>query len=334
MSSAKYSAAEKAAIVLLTLGETEAAEVLRHLPNAEVKRILTATARLGRIDQLTSDEIMTEFAESLLAMKHGIEGSPQAAAKFLHLFSRSRAIDFDPASVIDFATPALKETLARIDLKALSLYLKTEHLQVTTVILLHLEPKAMGSLLKSFPIETRTEIVRRMAKLESVEPDILMEIEESLSREFINARPHAKKLGGLEKIAATLNTLTPEAAEKTLNELSLKDPELAEAVRASMFTFNDLLRLDVTGLQLLIKAATPSDLKAALRGAEKEITLHILSAMSKRAADLLTEDIAAGGKLPLSVIQASRSQLAALARQMIAEGTISPIEDHSHSRSA
>ncbi len=334
MSSPKYSTAEKAAIVLLTLGEVEAAEVLKHLSNAEVKRILSATARLGRIDQLTADEIMTAFAESMLAMKEGIEGSPQAAAKFLHQLSRARTIDFDLASIIDFATPALKETLARIDLKALSVYLRNEHPQVTSVVLLHLEPKAMGTVLKSFPQELRTQIVLRIAKVESVEPEILVEIEEALSKEFNSARPHAIKLGGVEKIAATLNTLTAEAAEKMLAELSMKDPELAEAVWAGMFTFNDLLRIEVTGLQLLIKATAPADLKAALRGADAEISSHILSAMSKRAADLLCEDIAAGGKLPLSVIQAARSQLAALARQMISDGKIVLLDEQLRTQSA
>jgi flagellar motor switch protein FliG len=322
MSSPKYTAAEKAAIVLLTLGETDAAEVLKQLPSSEVKRILTATARLGRIDQLTADEVMTDFAESMLSMKKGIEGSPQAAAKFLHQFSRARAIDFDPKSIIDFATPALKETLTRIDPKSLATYLKNEHPQVTAVVLLHLEPNAMGTVLKFFSNDLRTQLVLRIAKVQSVDPDMIVEIEEALSKEFNNARPHAKKLGGLEKIAATLNTLTSEAAEKTLAELSIRDPQLAEAVRASMFTFNDLLRIDVKDLQTLLKAAIPSDLKAALRGADSAMTNHILSAMSKRAADVMIEDIAAGGKLPLSVIQAARSQLAALARQMIAEGKI------------
>lgn len=334
MSSHKYTAAEKAAIVLLSLGEAEAAEVLKQLPSGETKKILAATARLGRIDQLTADEVMIEFAESLQLMKKGIEGSPQAAAKFLHQFSIARAIDFDPGSIIDFATPALKETLARIDLKALATYLKNEHPQVTAVVLLHLEPKAMGSVLKFFTSDLRTQIVLRIAKVDSVDPNILVEIEDALSKEFNNARAHAKKLGGVEKIAATLNTLTSEAAEKTLSELAVKDPELAEAVRASMFTFNDLLRIDVNGLQTLLKTALPSDLKAALRGAEPIMTKHILSAMSKRAADVMTEDIAAGGKLQLSVIQAARSQLAALARQMIADGKISLLDDPLLTKSA
>jgi len=322
MSTPKFNTAEKAAIILMTLGESEAAEVLRHLRQEDVKRILAATARLGRIDQLTSDEIMTEFAESMLAMKKGIEGSPEAAAKFLQDFSRTRSLDFDPSTIIDFATPALKETLARIDIKTLCVYLKHEHPQVISVIILHLDPKDMGAALKSFSEEMRSQIVRRIATIESVEPEILVEIEESLNREFNSARPHAKKIGGVEKIAATLNTLSPEDAEKTLNELSSKDPELADAVRASMFTFNDLLRIDVLGLQLLIKEVAHSELKIALRGADANITDHILSAMSKRAAELLSEDVAAGGKLPLSVVQAARFQIAAQARQMISDGKL------------
>jgi flagellar motor switch protein FliG len=178
------------------------------------------------------------------------------------------------------------------------------------------------------------QIVLRVAKVESVDPDILVEIEEALSKEFNNARSHAKKLGGVDKIAATLNTLSSEEAEKTLTELAVKDPELADAVRASMFTFNDLLRIDVYGLQALLKRAAPSDLKAALRGAEPTITEHILSAMSKRASEVMIEDVSAGGKLPLSVIQAARSQLAALARQMIADGKISLLDDPLLTKSA
>lgn len=192
----------------------------------------------------------------------------------------------------------------------------------------------MGTVLKLFPSNLRTQIVLRIAEVESVDPDMSVEIEEELSKEFNNARPHAKKLGGMEKIAATLNTLSSEAAEKTLAELHAKDPELAEAVRTSMFTFNDLLRIDVKRLGVLLKAAAPTDLKAALRGADPTKTGHILAAMSKRAADVMQEDVAAGGTLPLSVIQAARSQLAVLARQMIAEGKFNLLDDQLHPRSA
>lgn len=335
MSSAKYSQSEKAAIVLLTIGEDAAAEVLKQLPAAEVKRILSAVARMGRIDQLTSNEIMTEFSETMLTMKKGIEGSPQAAAKFLNQFSRMRGIEFDPASIIDFATPALRETLAGVDTVALANFLANEHLQVTSVVLVHLEPTRMAAVLKTFPPTKKTEIIQRIAKLESVDPDLIQEIEETIRKEFSRSGTRTARLGGVEKLAATLNTMSQEDAELFLNDLEVRDPDLTESIRATMFTFKDLLKIDSRSLPKILKAVAPSDLKAALRGADDSIRNHLFSAMSERAAAQLSEDIEAGGKIPLTVVQAARSQLAATARSLLSSGEIYLTEDlQSDKRSA
>lgn len=327
MGSTKFSTAEKAAIVLMTIGEDAAAEVLKQLPATEVKRILSAAARMGRIDQLTSDDIMTEFAETMLTMKKGLEGSPQAAAKFLNQFSRMRGLDLNPSSIIDFATPALKGTLAGIDSRALANFLTGEHPQVTAVVLVHLEPTRMAAVLKTFTATVKTEIILRIARLESVEPELINEVEETIRKEFSRAGTRTARLGGVEKLAATMNAMRQDDAEIFLADLEERDPDLAESIRASMFTFKDLLKIDARSLPKILNSVSAADLKAALRGAEVAVRTHVFSAMSDRAATQLAEDIEAGGKIPLTVVQEARSLIAANARALLASGDIYLVDD-------
>lgn len=317
-----YSQAEKAAIVLLTLGEEDAAEILRALPKADVRRILNAMARLGRIDELTADNVMTEFAETLAALKHGIEGSPESAARFLHLFARQRGLELDTASIVDFATPALRDTLARTDLKALGRHLAKEHPQVVAVVAVHLEPKRMGQLLRGFSAPIQSEVIQRIARLQTVSPELIQEIEETIRTTLAGPAFNQARIGGVDKIAATLNAMLPGEQETFLANLEQRDPQLAEAVKASMFTFNDLLRIDTRSLQRLLREIQPSDLTAALRGANQDLKDHFFSSMSERNAHQLQLDLDSGKKLPHSVVQTAQAQIAILARKLLASGEI------------
>lgn len=317
-----FSQAEKAAVILLALGEEDAAEILRSLPPGDVRRILTAAARLGRIDELTADQVMTEFAATLGALKQGIEGSPQSAAKFMNQFARQRGLDVNVSDFIDFATPALRDTLARTDMKTLAAGMAKEHPQVIAVVAVHLDPKRMGQLLKSFPSQLQGDIIQRIARLDAVDPDLITEIEESIRTSLSGPSFTQKQLGGVEKIASTLNAMTPDDQAGFLANLEQRDPALAAAVRDSMFTFADLVRIDSRSLQRLLRDIPPPDLAAALRGADQKLKDHLFSGMSARTSAQLESDIAEGKKLPVATIQSARSAIAAIARKLLASGEI------------
>lgn len=320
MSTKKLSQSEKAAVILLAVGEEDAAEILRGLPHEDVRRIIGALARLGRIDQLTVDDIMNEFADTMTAMKQGLEGSPQAAARFLTQFSAQRGIDL--FSIVDTATPELRDTLTKIDRNILSNHLRKEHPQAVAMIAVHMAPKAMGQLLKDFSPEQRTNIIERIAKLGPIDPDVICEITDSLKTLAADAGRVKAHMGGVAHIASTLNTLAPGDQEAMLKSLAERDPTLCEAVRAAMFTFQDLMRIESRSMQRLLREISDSDLRAALRGADQALIDHVFKAMSERNAKQLAEDLADGKKLPLQVIETARTLIATTARSLIDKGEI------------
>jgi flagellar motor switch protein FliG len=317
-----FTQAEKAAVILLALGEEDAAEILRALPPEDMRRILSAAARLGRIDELTADQVMNEFAATLGTLKQGIEGSPRSAAKFLNQFARQRGVEVAVGDIIDFATPALRETLARTDMKALTTAMKKEHPQVIAIVAVHLEPKLMGQLLKSLASPLQGDVIQRIARLEAVDPDLINDIEESIRTSLTGPAFSQKQLGGVEKIAATLNAMAPDDQITFLDNLERQDPVLAAAVRDSMFTFADLLRIDTRSLQRLLRDIPAPELAAALRGADQTLKDHLYAGLSTRSAAQLEADITEGKKLPLTVVQSARTAVAAVARKLLASGEI------------
>jgi flagellar motor switch protein FliG len=322
MASRKLQGADKAAIVLMSLGEEAAAEIFAGLSESEARRIGLALARLGRVEQSVVDGVLLEFKEHLERPHDVLVGNGATARR---LFEASFKGDV-PAWVDGFlkqaAMPSLP-SLERADPKMLASVLRREHPQTMAAVLAYLDPQKCGQTLKLLPESLHTELVTRIARLDAIEPDALTDVDEAIARELDRRGQAARhEAGGVESIAAMLNTLDKAAEQAFLAKLDESDPELAEAVRQLMFRFDDLVKIDDRGMQELLKQTSAKTLKLALKACAAPVKAHVLKNMSQRAARLLEEDLAAMPKVRLDEVHAAQAELAQLARRLADAGSI------------
>lgn len=325
MGAKKFSGPDKAAIVFMALGEELAGQIAANLSPHELKRIGLALGRMGRIDASDVDQVLADFQTQLTTDTKGFVGGSGSARRLLAAATRN----LDPQSraalekQLDSASPALTETLERFDARMLATYLKNEHPQTMALILAHCDAKKCGDVFKLLPESLHTELLLRIARLESVDPEVLHELDETLRKEEGRlTMTRQSKIGGVEHVAALLNTLDKPTEQSFLDAISLRDPDLLEGVKKLMFRFVDLVKLDQRGMQELLKHVKPQSLKLALKSCPETVRKAILGAMSQRAATLLEEDLASLPKVRMSEVEAAQSEIAQLARRLADEGKI------------
>ncbi len=322
MGARKFSSAEKAAVVLLALGEEVGGQIMAEMGEAEVRRVAEALARLGRVDQDTVDEVLVEFSGRLDSPQRFVEGNSGTARRLLENALAKGGVEVDLGRTLDLASPALRETLAGIDVKVLEAYLKRELPQTMVLVIAHLDARKAGELLKAIPDGLRTDLIVRLAQLGPVEPEILYDLEAALRQEAQRAGRTRHAVGGPNKVAALLNSLGREQSDTLLERLEEAQPDLAEEVRREMFTFADLVKLDDRGMQELLKVVPAEALRLALRKAPHPVELKIFANLSSRARGILQDDLQTMPKVKVSDVEAAQRQIAELAQKLADGGKI------------
>ncbi len=316
------SSLEKAAILMIALGEDLASEIFAQLAQDEAIRLARAISQIGKVNEHDIDEVTREFEELLSKKDLGFTGSPDLARRLFQKAFKSEdaarlTADFDAAS------PLLKRALADMSGNDLTRLISGEHPQTQALLITHLDPKTGGSVLKSIPPQLRTEIMMRVAQLETVSQEVLTDLLDVVSAfKAQNQHLGKKRLGGLENLVALIRSLDQNAADAMLKDLAARDPSLAEQVRAQLFTFNDLILIDSRGIQALLKEVKQGVLILALRGAPDTVLNHVLGNMSARAKDLIVDEIRAGKAQKASDISKARHDIADLALKLEAEGKL------------
>jgi len=317
----KLSSLQKAAVVLLALGEDIASGIVAQMSSDEVRRIGGALSHLGRIEPDVVDQVVAEFHATLERPQSGLVGNADAAKK---LFAKA----LKPGEVakleqtLDLTTPLLTELLTQIDTKVLANLLHREHPQTGALVLAHTAVKKAGDVLKLLPPSTHVELIQRMASLGSVSSEVLDDLITSLQAELSASRQVQQAPGGVAKVVGLINSLGKAAGEALLADLEARDPVLAAEVRLHLFTFSDLLRIPDRGIQILLAKALPATLRLALKEAPAAVSELLLRNLSQRAAQLLREDLAALPKQRKADVEAAQQQLAQLAQRLAAEGLI------------
>ena len=316
-----YSGAQKAAILLLSFGEDISSEIFKNLNEFEIKRIGTAMSRLGRLDEETVDEIILEFYEILQQNRQFFYGGSDYTKRVIgSAFKGGEAEDLiDQLSL----SSANLDSLELIDPRTLAGFIRTEHPQTIALILAHLEPQKMGETLKILPESLHTEILLRIANLDSVAPELIDEIEDVLRQEVQAMGSISNdKLGGVEAIADMLNLVDKASEEEMLDNLEERDPDLAEEVRKLMFVFDDLVKLDDRSMQELLKVVNSTKWKVALKTSSEAVRDLVFKNMSKRAAEMLREDMEATGAVKLSDVESVQFEILTATRKLESEGKI------------
>jgi flagellar motor switch protein FliG len=318
----EISGVKKAAILLLTMDEDLSKEVIRDLDESEIELIGQEISRLESVSREIVTRINEEFTKKLQEKSTHILGVP---AKFKGLLNKSLGEDRAASLWQQLSTEKVNtdKFLKSCDPRILANTLKGEHPQTISLVLSNMEVKQATEVVNFLPQQVQSDVIVRMAHLERVDKKIIEEIEGVLKEQLESIGVvEGRRLGGVEVVASMLNQMNRTTESEILESIEESNPELAERIKQLMFTFEDLLKTDDKGIQLLLKEVSSDDLTLALKGASEALKDRILNNMSERAAKMLKEDLEAMGPVRVSDVEKAQVKIAMVAKKLSEEGKI------------
>jgi flagellar motor switch protein FliG len=313
----------KSAILLMTMGESEAAEVLKYLAPKEVQKVSSAMASLRN---LTRNQIAGVFSEF-----HQIAAEKTSIGMDSSEFIRNmltKALGDDKASglidrILHGGDTSGIESLKWMEPSAIAELIGDEHPQIIATILAHLDPDLSASILGFLTERTRNDVLLRIATLDGIQPTALRELNDVLSK-LLTGNAVAKKSvkGGVRAAAAILNFVGTAHETAIINNVRSYDPDLAQKIIDEMFVFDNLMDIDDRGIQLILREVQSESLIVALKGADQELRERIFKNMSQRAAEIMREDLEAKGPVKVKDVEAAQKEILKTVRRLMDEGKI------------
>ncbi len=319
MNTKTMSHVEKAAVLLLALGEDISIEIFKKMTESEVRKISQAMSRLGRIEQKVVDQIMQEFHTILSEDKKFVTGGSELTKNII-----GKALGHDKANEIASKTGLARiEAVELVEPQTLASLIRNEHPQTIAIILAHGKPKTSSLILKHLPESIRTDLLIRVANLDAVSDEMIEEVDHHLRQEILKLGNRSLKRGGAEFVAEMLGQLGKDSGDKAIDAIEERDAELADKIRDLMFTFEDLSKIDNRGIQELLKHTNANQLMIALKAGSEAVRLTFLNNLSARARKLLEEDMAALPPIRKSDAETAQRAIVQLASKLYEEGKIS-----------
>lgn len=313
----------KAAILMVSLGQDVAAEVLKHLNPEEVEEIMREVASLRDVEPQACNRVVEEFYNLALARSYVEQGGLEYARRLLE-----RSLNKEEANrVMEQIEHQVHQQpfsfVQRAETENLLTFIQDEHPQTIALILAHLPSAKASEILSGLPAAKQTEVVTRIANMEQTSPEVIKEVERGLERRLSGiVSERFAKVGGIEAVAEMLN-LTDRATEKGILEaLEAEDPDLVEQIRRLMFVFEDLLLVNDKGIQAVLKEVDNDELALALKTASDELKEKIFSNMSERAAQLIKEDMEYMGPVRVSDVEAAQQRIVDVVRRLEDAGEV------------
>ena len=314
---------QKTAVLLLAMGERFAAEVFKRMERQEIVTVSKAMVELGAIPKETVESVLREYHHALVTGQQMVRGGSDAVKKLL-----LANVDSDTAKYItdllglDEAAQPFRE-LGNVSPKLMAQILRNEHPQTLSLIMGHLPPENGGELLVNLPPGVRTEVLMRLARLESVPEEMLMAVDQVLQSQLIAmGGKEGKKVGGVQSVAEILNSVDRATEEEVLSEIEEESAQMAEDIRALMFVFEDVKTLDDRAVREMLKEVSNEDLTMALRGSSDDLRDIFFRNMSERASTMIREDLEIMGPTKLSDVEAAQQNIIRIVRKLEAEGRI------------
>lgn len=315
---------EDAAILLMSLGEEEASEVLRHLAPKEVQGIGEAITRLRSVPRERVADVVTRFEDRASAENYLVP-DPDGYVRTL----LTKALGEDKARflidrILHGSDTTGIDSLKWMEPESVAELLRFEHPQIVAALMAHLDPDQVSDVLKLFDERPRHEVLVRLATLESVKPSALVDLNDVLTRALSGVENRRKaKIGGVKMTAEVINQLGSSMEVRALDYIGTIDADLMSRIADNMFTFEDLKRLDGRAMQMLLKEIETEPLLLALKGAAPELREHFLANMSTRAAEALREDLESRGPVRVVDVESAQKEIVKTARLLADEGRIS-----------
>jgi flagellar motor switch protein FliG len=314
---------EQAAILLMTVGEEQAAEVFKYLSPKEVQKLGETMARLKTVPRERVDQVIRSFNKAK-DEQYSLVGDTDA---FISQVLRRALGDEKAGMLLDRILQGRDvsgiESLKWMDPGSIAELLKNEHPQIVASILVHLERDHASEVLKSLPERMRNDVLLRIATLDGIQPQALQELNEVLSKVLAGGEKLKKAtLGGTKATAEILNFLGSQIETAAVESIREHDPDLAQKILDQMFVFENLMDLDDRAIQLLLREVQSESLIVALKGADPALREKIFKNMSNRAAEMLREDLEAKGPVRLSEVEAEQREILKIVRRLADEGQI------------
>jgi len=313
----------RSAVLMLSLGEDEAAEVMKFLSPKEVQKLGAAMATLKSVGRDQVETVVTEFlTEAELSSHVGLDSDEYIRSVL------TKALGDDKASsllnrILQTRDASGIESLKWMDAHTVSEFIKNEHPQIIATILVHLEPDQASEIIGFFTDRMRQDVMLRIATLDGVKPIALRELNEVMTK-LLTGNENIKKqtMGGVKVAAEIMNYMNGETEAVVMEGLKNYDDDMAQKIMDEMFVFDNIMDIDDKGIQVMLREVQSETLIIALKGTTEEMRNKIFKNMSSRAAEMMKEDLESKGPVKLSEVEAQQKQILQIVRRLADEGQI------------
>ena len=319
----KLTGKEKAAILLIALGQDISKEVFKHLESEEIEELYLQIAKTTKVSSEMKDRVFEEFNELMLAQQYLAQGGITYARELLQsALGESKAVE-----IITKLTSSLQvrpfDFIQKTESEQILNFIQGEHPQIIALIVSYLPANKAGEIFRNLPEEKQVDIARRIASMERTSPEMIREVERVLERKLSTVvGQDYTSAGGLDTLIEMLANVDRGTEKTIIESLSETDPELAEEIRKRMFVFEDIILLDDRAVQQVLKSVESKDLSLALKGSSEDVSEKVFKNMSKRAADMLREDMEFAGPVRVKDVQESQQRIVAVIRKLEETGEI------------
>lgn len=319
----KLTGKEKAAILLIALGQDISKEVFKHLESKEIEELYLQIAKTTKVSSEMKDRVFEEFNELMLAQQYLAQGGITYARELLQsALGESKAVE-----IITKLTSSLQvrpfDFIQKTESEQILNFIQGEHPQIIALIVSYLPANKAGEIFRNLPEEKQIDIARRIASMERTSPEMIREVERVLERKLSTVvGQDYTSAGGLDTLIEMLANVDRGTEKTIIESLSETDPELAEEIRKRMFVFEDVILLDDRAIQQVLKSVESKDLSLALKGSSEDVSEKVFKNMSKKAADMLREDMEFAGPVRVKDVQEAQQRIVNVIRKLEETGEI------------
>ena len=312
---------EKAAILMLSLGEEHAAKLFQHMDDEEIRELSQTMANLGTVSANLIERLFVEFAEQMSATG-SVVGTHDSTERLLLKTMSKDKVDAIMEDIRGPSGRTMWDKLGNVNENVLANYLKNEYPQTVAVILSKIRPENASRVMTILPESFAMEVIMRMLRMEAVQKEVLDDVERTLRTEFMANLARTSRRDSHEMLAEIFNNLDRPTEHRFMAALEERNRDSAERIKSLMFTFEDLGKLDPGGVQALMRALDKSKLAIALKGASETLRDLFFTNMSERAGKILREDMASMGPVRLKDVDEAQMYMVQLAKDLASRGEI------------
>ncbi len=317
------SGTQRAAILLMSLGEQEAAQVMQHMGAKDVQRVGQAMASVSEVTKVQVESVIDQFVSSMDSQTSlGVGADDYVRKVLVQALGEDKAGSMIDRILLGRNTKGL-EALKWMEPRSIAELISNEHPQIVAIVLSYLEPDLAAEVLSQMPERDRPDVLMRIATLDGIPPSALHELDDIMERQFAGQNNlKSSSVGGIKVAANIMNFLDSSREQEIISSITESDEALATSIQDLMFVFDNLAEISDKDLQNLLREVPNDKLALALKGADQQVLEKIMKNISKRASEILQEDMEAQGPVRLSDVEAAQKEILTIARRLADEGSI------------